>query len=235
MRELIYLSESKLGQFATAASRGRVKAGSIGAGGVSVGIELGQGSEGEVLASKLEKVIGFLVNRSTRPPLHFTDPEVRRGEWIEFDDFMTLAVVTSSRYDLAICVQQADRFSGDVALLLYGAPRHVLPYRQRAGESIDIRELDSWVGSLGDIMNDLGALEATGQDQGLVSEYGAANLFQRVADKPGLNAEMQGLARVIDVEEEPEAFTYREVEGRPVAHRPSRLVVASPLYIQYQR
>jgi len=132
-----------------------------------------------------------------------------------------------------VCVQQAQEFLGGVGLLLYGSPQHVISARPpRAG----IQQLDSWLPALTEIPDDLGVMEDQGREEGKVSLWGTSSLFERAAETPGIAAEFEGHAQVVKIRETPtDAFIYRDRDdGRSEFHSPTRIIVASPLYIQFR-
>jgi hypothetical protein len=131
--------------------------------------------------------------------------------------------------------QEQGGFLGDVALLLYGSPRN-LAQMQYSPTLLTLHHLDSAPWALRDFLVELGYDDETDETTGSVDFYWAGQFFERLgrfARAPVARAHMAGYAKVVDVQDNPRVFV--SPDGTQGSRSPSRLVIASPLFVEYTR
>ncbi|HKS45801.1 MAG TPA: SAVMC3_10250 family protein [Amycolatopsis sp.] len=240
MRELLYLSQRKLRQFDLGHARWRgVRArvtGEIkvpGFGGVTVGND-GDGPKAAV--PDLDKVIAALEG-SDRASHWFTE-DVGPGQWVQFEAPMSYAVTDRGGVIFLDLDQRTPSYptGGDVRLMLHGSSRHIVGSEPPAQEVTD-RQIDAAMGfSAGNprhlltklLMDLASADEPLGQS--------ASIAIKRVEHKlPGSYAHLiQVLNRKLDLSHTAAWMAgYARITAVPPPVNGSRIVVATPLYVEY--
>jgi hypothetical protein len=191
---------------------------------------MGDYDERAKLENKLKEVRSYLDSSA----LWFSDPAAQPGDWVQFEGEFGYSILETGRSGLFLMSQTPSTFEGDVALLIHGSPQNVL---LRASRNVSVEELDSWVAHLRRIANELVELDGPLPDQGTIrvggivyeSESAAIQLYERIAERHDGVIYVQGLAKVSMVVVDKPIFLHPSIDELIEL---SRLVVASPLYIQ---
>jgi hypothetical protein len=240
VREMIYASPAKIRQFMAASPR-RFGDSELNAGPSLMSIKSvirranDDGLDHQVFRA-IDRIAGFLDDSPTTR--WYGERGVRPGEWVQFDGFMSANIVTAEAGSLAFFGHEGGQFLGDVALLLYGSPRNLVQMQEGA-TVLTPHHLDSMPFALAEFLDSLGYDEETDETRTFdeADRYGgAAEFFERLGrsrHRPVARGDMKGYARVVDVQEHPRIFVHPD--GFDGSWSPSRLVVASPLFVEYLR
>jgi hypothetical protein len=230
VRELVYLSEAKLRQFQDD-RRGwfsRVKEagfkGPFGIGEAKIAL-----SEGDTdRRPSLSRVLRNL-EKSGRAPRWFEEDDITPGEWVSFEARLCFEVFQprgGQSAGLVIFVQPQDDEGVPRRLLLHGASQHVISINSpRSGVEITHEQAMSLpvirllVIRAQRALDELdGRTEREFPDHYGPNERSIVTLDSRIAHNADQNAaRMAGIARVSGI----------------ITFGPKRLVVASPLYVEY--
>jgi hypothetical protein len=219
MRELVYLSQSKLQQFRKPASK---KDGLSGGVKVTSGLTGLPTVESELAYDPARAAAGATANldeaekfiRSTYPVRWWTE-EQTPGEWIQFETLLIFGVLEARGGRAALLFWGRDQAgdAGSPQLLLHGSAQHLLP---GSGETAPVSYISpSYVGGLFTLFEELDAGADLGTDLGHGSIDRVIRRLRGLA--PDFTASwMSGMART--------SFEMT-IGGR-------RIVVASPLVVE---
>jgi hypothetical protein len=241
VREYLYISRTKLDRFAPPRAR-RIKSltaglGVVGAqGNLSVTAE--ERGDWEMLHVRLRRAVRS-ISRAAR---WYADEEVMPGDWIKFTGEFGYSILDSSSFRIFLMTQTTSALRGTVALLLFGDPANAL--LGNPPESVDIRELNSYVTNLGRFAQDLIGADSTEEAQPDLgtSDRAAVELFSRIAAAHHGTESVDGMAKVANVINDVILLMPdRKMRNDPAYDitaplpRPLRLVIASPLYAAVNR
>lgn len=232
MRELVYLSEAKLLQFAgTRKQRGRNLEGELKT--PLGGFKIGRAADGaQASVPNLDAVIAEL-EASPRAPKWFEDDSVQPGQWVHFESKLNYSVMPEESFSSAVLFLNSP--AGE-RLLLHGSSTHLVGQRPRATK-----------------------VDLDGEDVQQGSSYASAGGWVHHAYSDEQRANLRGGARVLGAETDESLDPYEEAVhlilaklGRwspatsawmagyarvtgalPAAGTHSRMVVATPLYVEY--
>jgi hypothetical protein len=232
MQELIYLSPAKLDRFVSERGRRRPLS--------ALGIDrlgsvtMGDYDERAKLENRLREVRSYL----DKSALWFADPTAQPGDWVQFEGDFGYSILNTRQSSLFLMSQTSSTLERDVALLLHGSPQNV---RLGVSTNVDLEELASHVSYLFRISEELARLEDPRYQPEENSKLHSDDtpLSERelaVVQLHGLIAELHdgvdyvaGLAKVSMV------ITSQQIHMYPpedASFSLSRLVVASPLYVE---
>jgi hypothetical protein len=237
MREFIYVSTGKLDRFGARRPRS-INSLSAGAGvlpaSASFSVTASDRDDWQKAQVKLRQAVRAIGSAGR----WYQDDSVRPGDWVRFGGDFGYSILGSRSFSLFLMTQTPATMRGDVALLLFGSPANALLGRPPAEP--DIRDLDSYAGNLLTFVRDL--IEAdTGElgDPGLgEGDQAAVQLFSRIWTAHDATDHVEGIAKAANVihgirlplpaqqERGP-----RDGEADDGNRVPSRLVIASPLYV----
>jgi hypothetical protein len=241
MQELIYLSSTKLDRFFGQRPRRRSMkslGGSAGPVLSPLGLSVAWSDDDE--RAKLENKLREVRNELDPISPWFADPDVQAGTWAHFEGNFGYSILDTGKSSLFLMTQTPSTLLGGTALLLHGSPRNLL---LRDPNTVHIGELDSYIAYLVRIANELAELEDDSDQSGKADRLesvapddptgrAAVELYERTAKRHDGVDYVQGLAKVSTI------ITGKKIFIRPVNSEPddpsflSRLVVASPLYIE---
>ncbi|MER6278561.1 SAVMC3_10250 family protein [Streptomyces sp900105245] len=232
MSQILYFSEAKASQFVRPKRRLHFREGAfeltiplIGARFTATAT-----SEGNEITRKIEEIIDS-IEHSGRAALWYEDPQVSDGDWVQFESKMAQILVTAGPYRM-LFFGPDPLATGSVALLLYGSPRHLLASPPDQNPT-DIRDLDSYPTSLARMMQ---AISEDEQDPVNIRgrsafELGAMSMADRVYQHAFSFPAVRGYAQVVANINSTDRIHFSPPNREPI--RPSRLVVASPLYVEH--
>jgi hypothetical protein len=237
MHELIYLSQSKLRQFMKTPGPLVVKQaiGEFRAPFVSGQISIEGYDEKWTAAYRRLSQVKKSMETSDRAPRWYEDDQVEPGEWVEFESSMVYAVIQNQGQSL-LFFTQAICANRDTGLLLYGSPNNLLSNEPTTPASMDV--LDSTVDSLARFIR--GLIRTQESDLiGASGEWlhnGAIAILDQMRGPLIASAYVEGWARVITMSDSPGERiedTEHRLDGQYSQNLPERILIASPLYVQY--
>jgi len=242
MRELVYLSERKLRQFQRQRSpRLWHRVEEVGA---KAPLNLGEISLGLSEPAKqhpdLARVLRYIDN-SDRPPRWFAEEGVRPGDWVQFEARLNYKIVTARRSPtpssgLLFWEPPLPHTNSPPRLLLHGSPEHLMDvdgFQQPSTMTIGLAL--SHPAGLVEFFDSL-----HGESFSQTLWYLLDDLDERIP--PELASWMAGYARVTanimvadtpEYELQPPPHISPSRQQPPPGHRRFRVVVASPLYVEY--
>ncbi|MFE5540761.1 SAVMC3_10250 family protein [Streptomyces sp. NPDC056519] len=236
MQQLVYFSDAKARQFVS--EKRRLPALTALRFSATVGLPFAEATpEAEFKpqsagAARIIQRITKEIDRSQRPAPYYEDPTVRTGDWVQFETDLCAALI-SFRSHRMVFFAPSPEVTGDVVLLLYGSPRH------KIGSLLDqtavgVQDLDSDYSSLAMMVQS--AAEGDMEDVTVASaddfRIGAAKMAERVNQHCHSFSPMFGYAQVIAVLDCSRRIALGGIDGAP-QHWPTRLVVASPLFVEH--
>ncbi|NUT52421.1 MAG: hypothetical protein HOV94_34785 [Saccharothrix sp.] len=219
MRELIYLSTAKLRQFLPAGATRRLPRVSE----VEAQIPLNLGgvrfsfpAEAAAGLSHLNDVVRYLVEQSDQQLRWYTEAGLEPGRWVQFEARMNYQVLEPDDASRAGTLVFWDvSATNPVRLLLHGSPRHLM------AAAADDRASYHTSSAPQGFLSSLGAALAESTRDRSLSLDAVTSLIDGVNVLPADTASMvTGLARVT---------------GTVGPDDRSRIVIASPLYVEYSR
>ncbi|MCG3752733.1 SAVMC3_10250 family protein [Amycolatopsis sp. Poz14] len=219
MRELVYVSEAKLSQFESQGLNKHLARASEVAGKVP-GVELRVNLSGRAAHPGLDRAVRK-IGTSAR---WYTDDELVPGQWVQFEARLNYRVVHGGSHggQSAALLFWEPANGDEPRLLLHGSPEHLVGTRKTPpAETIGLPISHS--GGMADFLDEL-----TGKSFSQALHFLLGDLDRRTP--PELAGWMAGYARLtadLAVTNTPAHFT-RE-ERTP----PTRVVLASPLYVEY--
>jgi hypothetical protein len=237
VQEFIYISKEKAARFGAYRPR-RIKSLSAG-----MGIPVVQANMSVTADNHDDREMLYAsLRRATRAASHtarwYEDKSVMPGDWIRFSGDFGYSILDSASFRLFLMTQTATTLRGDTALLLFGNPGNTQIGKPPA--PVNVSELDSYTANLITFARDLLDNEATEPAPAGSSDHNraAAQLFARIAAAHHATEHIEGLAKTTEVinstifmmpdhgaEEDPDDLPEAELPT------PSRLVIASPLYV----
>ncbi|MDX3225968.1 SAVMC3_10250 family protein [Streptomyces sp. ME19-01-6] len=184
-----------------------------------------EASETETVLRRSSKVFKYL----KKSALHYEDPDVSDGTWIQFETRLAQALVWVGNLRMLFFGPHPGS-TGDIALLLYGNPNHLTtPPGIVAG--VDVHDLDSSHDSLAAMIQ---AAAAESNESNLRGTAGFRDGVIKMAERAQQHSisfpRLFGYAQVVGTFDSTDRiFLSTEDDVRC----PSQLVVASPLIVEY--
>jgi hypothetical protein len=236
VQEFIYISKEKADRFG--APRRRIASLSAGMGvpgaQANISVTADDHDDREMLHTRLRRAI----RAARRTARCYEDDGITPGDWITFSGDFGYSILDSASFRLFLMTQTAASLRGDTALLLFGNPRNTQVGKPPA--AVNVSELDSYVANLITFARDLLNVEAVEAPTAGHKEHNrsAVQLFARIAAAHHGTEHVEGLAKTTDVINGtilmmPDYCAEEDTDYLPEAElpRPTRLVVASPLYV----
>jgi hypothetical protein len=220
MRELIYLSNAKLRQFRRERPGKWRRVREVGAKAPFVEVTVSLSDEATVGVPDLGPVLRYLDTDSAQPPRWYMENGLEPGQWIQFEALMNYDILTDApgQPDSGMLVFWDVSLTGEpdlVRLMLHGSPGHLVDAEvneqpnNRFGKSTAYHFLHA-------LNHLLSSTEAPDQPPA----FRLAKLLSTLDQVPPETASwVAGYARVTAIQ-----------NGEP-----PRVVVASPLYVEYSR
>ncbi|WP_137978999.1 SAVMC3_10250 family protein [Streptomyces violaceusniger] len=169
-----------------------------------------------------------LIRHIEESALWFEDPTVTHGDWVQFETRLAQVLVWVGDLRMLFFGPHPES-TGDVALLLYGSPKHLtMPPGVRAG--VEVQDLDSAHESLVAMIQAAAVEDSEPHLRGAPGfRDGVIKMAERVQQHSMSFPAMFGCAQVVGT------FDCANRVFLPVhdgSRRPSRLVVASPLIVE---
>jgi hypothetical protein len=237
VQEFIYISKEKVGRFGADRPR-RIKSLSAGMGVPAAQANMSVTADDHDDREKLHASLRRASRSASRAARWYQDEDVMPGDWIKFSGDFGYSILDSASFRLFLMTQTAATLHGNIALLLFGNPGNAQV--GKPPPAVNVSELDSYVANLITFARDL-IDDETPEPTEPRSERdrSAVQLFARIAAAHHGTEHVEGLAKTTDIinstpiimvpdrgaEEDPD---YLPEAGLP---RPSRLVIASPLYV----
>ena len=229
MRDLIFLSEDKLGQFRVRPGRwDRLRRAKV-AGEVSVpgvaGLKVEDQGPATGGGASLDAAIDAL--EAERKPAWYAAPGVAAGQWVAFECRLNYRILGT---DLVVFVDDPDEGSDAPRLLLHGSVGHLLDQVP----TVSTRELDRAIGGeLG--MSNVHRMyqRAVGWLAAEEGELEAETLAERQHLEPTFRRLLASLDAFLSSATVAPMSGHARVSAVVGLGRDRRLVVATPLYVQY--
>jgi len=236
VQEFIYISKEKADRFG--ARRRRIASLSAGMGVPVAQANISVTADDHDDREMLHKSLRRAARAARRAARWYEDEGITPGDWIRFSGDFGYSILDSASFRLFLMTQTAATLRGDTALLLFGSPGNAQVGKPPA--AINVSELDSYAANLITFARDLLGGEAVEPPTAGRSEHNrsAVQLFARIAAAHHGTEHVEGLAKTAEVINGtilmmPDHCTEEDTDYLPEAElpRPTRLVIASPLYV----
>ncbi len=238
VQEFIYISKEKVGRFGANQPR-RITSLSAGIGIPVAQANISVRADDHDDREKLQASLRRASRAASRAAHWYQDEDVAPGDWIKFGGDFGYSILDSASFRLFLMTQTAATLRGHVALLMFGNPSNAQVGKPPA--TVSISELDSYAANLIIFARDLIDAETppTPTDGRGERERSAIQLFTRIAAAHHGTEHVEGLAKTTEVISDttiimvPDRAAEEDPDHLPEAElpRPSRLIIASPLYV----